>query len=174
MAALEKQTFEELLARGCGECGRNHLKARALARGSVEILDGDPVSPVTWTYESLAERVYRIECAECGRVCYSRDECPLCGTGGRLAPSLEGRNGIAPPAKCPRCDYAELTLTVELRMRAEATLGRISRRVAEAEAHEGGFHVVEARCQSCEQTVAKAGDGRCVACGRSSLMKRLR
>jgi hypothetical protein len=171
---LEKQAFEELLQKGCGKCGRNYLKARALVRGSIEILDGDPVSAVTWTYESLAERVYRVECAECNTFLFERDECPLCNARGMLGRALEAQNGIAPPRQCPRCEYAELTLTVELRLRAETILGRISRRVAEAEAHEPGFHIVEARCRSCEEVVAAAGDARCVACGRSSLMRRLR
>jgi hypothetical protein len=59
-------------------------------------------------------------------------------------------------------------------MRVETVLGRVSRKVAEAEAHEGGFHVVEARCKSCEELVAAAGDSKCVVCGRSSLLRGMR
>jgi hypothetical protein len=165
---------DEILRNGCASCGRNYLKVRALVRGVFHVLDGDPVSAVKWTYDSLAERVYRIDCAECNALQLERDDCPLCATRGMLARAIEGRNGITPPAQCPHCQYGELTWTVELRLRAETILGRVSRRVAEAEAHEGGFHVVEARCRSCEQVVAAAGDARCVACGRSSLLKRLR
>jgi hypothetical protein len=167
---LEK--LDELLAKGCDHCGRNHLKVRALATGTLVMLDGEPVSAVTWTYESLPERAYRVDCAECNSCLILRDECPLCGAGGRLTQAVEGRNGVTPPQRCPKCGYEELLLTAELRLRAETVLGRISRRVAEAEAHEGGFHVLEARCRSCEERVAAAGDARCVACGRSSLMRR--
>lgn len=147
------------------------MSRRALARGAIDFLDGEPVSSVSWVGEP---RVYRIECGECKAIAWEDASCPLCGAAGRLTQALEGRNGIAPPKQCGECGYEELTLTVELRMRVETVLGRVSRKVAEAEAHEGGFHVVEARCKSCEELVAAAGDSKCVACGRSSLLRGMR
>src|SRR5262249_38520676 len=133
-----------------------------------DFLEGEPVSAVTWMDEP---RIYRVECAECKAIAWEHNDCPLCGAPGRLAQALDGRNGMVAPSQCPRCDYGELTLTVELRLRLETVLGRVSRKVAQAEAHEGGFHVVEARCRSCEQVVAAAGDAKCVVCGRSSLLR---
>jgi hypothetical protein len=174
VAVPEKQTFDEMLVKGCPKCGRNYLKVRALARGTVEFLDGEPVSAVKWAYESLRERVYRIDCAECQASLFTRDDCPLCQAPNMLARALEGQNGVTPPKACPKCGYEELLLTVEARLRAETVLGSVSRRVAESEAHDGGFHVVEAHCRSCEELVAAAGDAKCVGCGRSSLMRRLR
>jgi hypothetical protein len=173
--ALGKQAFDELCARGCGACGRNYLKVRALAGARVDVMEGDAVSPLAWTYapEALAERVYRVECAECGVVLFERDDCPLCKSPSQLARAIGAQNGVAPPRECTHCGYAELTLTVEARLRVETILGRVSRRVAEAEAHEPGFHVVEAHCRSCEQLTASAGDARCVACGRSRLLRRM-
>jgi hypothetical protein len=144
------------------------MKRRALGRGTIDFLDGEPVSAVTWTGEP---HVYRVECGDCKAVAWESPDCPLCGAAGRLRQALDGKNRIAPPRQCPRCDYAELTLTVELRLRVETVLGRVSRKVAEAEAHEGGFHVVEARCKSCEEIVAAAGEAACVACGRSNLLR---
>ena len=174
MAALGKQAFDELCARGCGACGRNYLKVRALAGARVDVMEGDAVSALQWTYapEALAERVYRVECAECGALLFERDDCPLCQSASQLARALGAQNGIVPPRQCAHCGYAELTLTVEARLRVETILGRVSRRVAEAEPHEPGFHVVEARCRSCEQPTAAAGDARCVMCGRSRLLRR--
>jgi hypothetical protein len=171
--ALEKQAFDQMIAAGCA-CGRKDLKVKALATGRLDTLGGDPVSPVIWTYETLHDRVYRIECAECAAALFSRDDCPLCQAKGGLGRALEAQNGLQPLAKCPRCEYEELTLTVETRLRVETVLGRISRRVAEAESHEPGFHVVEMQCRSCEEVVARSGDARCVMCGRSSLLRRLR
>ena len=52
--------------------------------------------------------------------------------------------------------------------------GRLSRRKADAEPHDPGFHVTQAECRDCEAVVAQVGDARCVACGRSTLMKRMR
>ena len=137
------------------------------------MLGGDPVSPVTWTYESLEDRVYKIECSECGQTLFERDDCPGCQGKGGLQRALEGQHGLSPPKVCPRCQYEEVTLTVEARMRVETILGRISRRVCEAESHEGGFHIVEVFCQSCEETVAQSGDAKCVMCGRSRLLRRI-
>ncbi len=174
MAALEKRAFEELLAGGCVHCGRSYLTIRALATGTIDLLEADAVSPIEWTYpaEALPERIYRVECAECAAILFERDDCPLCGAGGGLAKALSAQNGMKPLGECPRCHFAELTLTVEARLRIETLLGRISRRVAEAESHEAGFHIIEARCQSCEETVAQAGDARCPACGRSRLLRK--
>ena len=176
MPLLEKHAFDELVARGCTSCGRNYLKLRALATATLNALEGDPVSSLSWTDapELLPERVYRVECAECGATLFSRDDCPLCRAAGGLSRALAGPHGLSPPPReCPHCGFTELSWTVVTRLRVETILGRPSRRVAEAEAHEPGFHVVEASCRSCEQTVARVGDARCAGCGRSSLLKRM-
>jgi uncharacterized OB-fold protein len=163
-------SWNEIVAAGCTACGRNHLAARALSGGTVEVMEGDATSPIRWSGEP---RVYRVDCAECGAILFAREDCPLCEARGNLTKVLSAQNGIPAPKSCPSCGFNELVLTVEARVRVELTHGRVSRKVAEAEPHEGGFHVVEARCQSCEEVVAKAGDAKCVACGRSRLLRRM-
>jgi hypothetical protein len=91
-----------------------------------------------------------------------------------LSRALEGRNGIATPPACPRCGYETLTLRAEVRMYVESLHGHLSRKKIESEPHDPGFHVLEARCQDCDDVVAAADGTRCVACGRSSLLKALR
>ena len=175
MPPIAKEAWDALLRDGCDRCKRNYLRVRLLASGTIEVMEGDAVSTVTWTVapEALHERIFRVECSECAALLFSREDCPLCRGAGGLQRALGGNHGMATPRACPRCGFAELTLSVEARLRLETLLGRISRRVLDGEPHEPGFHVVEARCESCEETVAKAGDARCVGCGRSSLLRRM-
>jgi hypothetical protein len=167
------ENLDQRIARGCDRCSRSYLKIRGLVTGRIETFGGDPVSPMTWIYASLEDRVYKVECSECAAVLFERDDCPGCRGKGGLQRALEGQHGLSPLKACPRCQFEELTLTVEARMRVETILGRISRRVCEAESHEGGFHVVEAFCKSCDATVAQSGDAKCVMCGRSRLLRRI-
>jgi hypothetical protein len=167
------ENLDQWIARGCEHCGRSYLKIRAVATGRIDVLGGDPVSPMSWSYQSLEDRVYKIECSECNHVLFERDDCPACQGNGGLQRALEAQHGLPALLACPRCEYEELTLTVEARMRVETILGRISRRVCEAESHEGGFHIIEAFCKSCEESVAKSGDAKCALCGRSRLLRRI-
>jgi len=174
--APDEPLYQSLLAGGCPHCGRNYLKLRAFASASLSVMEGEPVSSLKWTLDNhgLRERVFRIDCAECKAVLFERGDCPLCQAAGGLARALAAQHGLAPPHACPRCGLTELTLTVEVRMHADTLLGAFSRRKAESEPHDPGFHVVEARCRDCEAVVAAVGDARCALCGRSSLMKKLR
>ncbi|HUS66700.1 MAG TPA: hypothetical protein VMZ28_19320 [Kofleriaceae bacterium] len=176
MPALDEPSYRALIATGCPQCKRNYLKLRALATATISVMEGEPVSSLKWQLENeaLRERVYRIDCAECKAILFERDECPLCQARGGLSRVLSAQHGLAPPKACPRCGLSELKLTVELRMHADTLLGAHSRRKADAEPHDPGFHVIQAECRDCEDVVAAVGDGRCAACGRSSLLKRLR
>ena len=174
MPALDPDGFAALLARRCA-CGRMHLRARAFATGLQGSLEGEPVGAVSWSYApaTLAERVYRIECGECGAVVFERTDCPRCGGPGGVERAQGKQHGLQPPPACPRCEHPELKLTAEVRMHAVFVEGRLARRVADAERHEPGFHVTQIDCPSCERTVGKAGAD-CPLCGRSSLLRRIR
>ncbi len=174
-AALSQEEWDALSRRNCPGCGRAHLVVHALLQGMLGVMSGEPVSSLRWAYdrEVVAERVYRVECGECGQVLFSREACPVCGAAGGLARVLSARHGVAVPPRCPLCEYEELTLTAVVPAQLLYTAGTLSRRVCGAEAHEAGFHVAQVDCPCCEETVGKKGLG-CVACGRSSLMKMMR
>ncbi len=176
MPALDEQSYATLLASGCPQCKRNYLKLRAIQTATLSVMDGEPVSSLKWQFENdaLRERVYRIDCAECKAKLFERGDCPLCHASGGLARALSAQHGLASPKSCPRCGLTELKLTVELRMHADTLLGAHSRRKAEAEPHEPGFHITQAECRDCQDVVIAVGDARCAVCGRSSLMKRMR
>lgn len=173
MPALSAAELAALLTAGCSSCGKTELRARALATGTMLLADGEPSTSMTWIYEKdqLFERIYRLECLDCGAASHERDDCPLCKADGGLARALSGRHGVAPPAACPHCDHPELKITVEARMHVIYVLGHIGRRVLDAEPHEPAFHVTQAQCPSCQQTVASVSQ-RCAACGRSSLLRK--
>ena len=167
----------EIVGRACA-CGEPRWKLRAIARAQVRVLDGEPVSAPRFEGApaldaAFAARVHRVECAGCRAAAWTREECPACRAPQGLPRALDGRNGIAPPRACPRCALEELDLTVELRMHIETLHGRPSRRRADAEAHEGGWHVIEARCPDCAEVIAAVGEARCGVCGRSALLKRM-
>lgn len=174
MPALSADQFTALLSSRCA-CGRSHRRARAFATGAISVLDGEASGGVTFRYapESLHQRVYRVECADCRVVAWERTDCPGCGGGGGVARALARQNGLVTPSACPACQHPELRLTAELRMHVVFVEGRIARRVADAAFHEPGFHVTAIDCPGCERTVGKAGDD-CAVCGRSSLLKRIR
>jgi hypothetical protein len=172
---LDGDALAALLAAGCPACRGRSLRARALYPVEVRFLDGEPVSAPRWRLDRarFPERIYRVECADCCNAAFERDDCPLCRAPGGLARALEGRNGLAaPPKACPRCQLRELDLTAEIRMHAQYVQSSLARRVADAESHEPAWHTVEAACPDCEEVVARAPEIRCVACGRSSLVKR--
>ncbi len=169
---LTRAHLGELLAAACAGCGGRSFLVRALGTGRAGFLDGEPVSSVGFEREAPPpERVYRVECAACGAAAFARDDCPLCRAPGGLQRALGGRHGLAPPARCPRCGDGDLTVEAEVRMHALAVHGAVSRRVADAEPHEAGFHAVRVECPTCEATVADAPSSRCPACGRSSLVR---
>jgi ssDNA-binding Zn-finger/Zn-ribbon topoisomerase 1 len=180
--ALVAADYAALTAAACRSCGGGCFRARAIATGSLQLLDGEPVSAVAWERPQEtppAERVYRVECTDCGAIAWERDDCPLCLSRGGLARALGGRHGLTReagtlPVACPRCGWSDLVATVEARMHALLVFGSVSRRVADAEAHEPGFHAVALACPSCEETIAAAPSSRCAVCGRSSLLKNLR
>jgi hypothetical protein len=176
MPALDEASYRALIAGGCPHCKRSYLKLRAIQTATISVMEGEPVSSLKWQFENdaLRERVYRIDCAECKATLFERDECPSCQARGGLPRALSGQHGLPPLKACPRCGLTELKLTVELRMHADTLLGAHSRRKADAEPHDPGFHVTQAECRDCEAVVAAVGDGRCAVCGRSSLLKRLR
>jgi ssDNA-binding Zn-finger/Zn-ribbon topoisomerase 1 len=180
--ALSPSDYAALLAAGCPACRRRYFKVRAFARGTLALLDGEPVSAIAWEQPQetpAPDRIYRVECSECGAAAFERDDCPLCLARASLGRALAGRHGLTREANtlpliCPRCGWDDLRATVEARMHAVMVLGSISRRVADAEAHEPGFHVVSVACPSCEETIAQAPAMRCALCDRSSLLKRPR
>lgn len=179
MAALSADGLAALVAAGCGACRRHQLRVRLLATAKLGLLDGEPVSALSFPAppESAPERVYRVECVECGAAVWQRDDCPLCRSHAGLARALGGRHGLTLeagtlPRSCPRCGLDDLRATVEARVHLLLLHGHLSRRVADAESHEPGFHVRELACPDCEQVIAASPSLRCVACGRSSLMKR--
>jgi hypothetical protein len=173
--ALDEQSYATLFAAGCPHCKRNYLKLRAIQTATLSVMDGEPVSSLKWQFENeaLRERIYRVDCAECKAVLFERTDCPLCGAAGGLPRALAGQHGLATPRSCPRCGLIELELTVELRMHADTLLGAHSRRKADSEPHDPGFHIISARCRDCDDTVIAVGDARCAICGRSSLMKKM-
>ena len=175
MAALDEPAFQALCSAACPRCGAKELRLRALADASYTALAGEPVSALKWKLEgdALRERLYRVECAACAHVLHARDDCPLCGAQGGAERAAAGRNGMAVPHACPSCGIEELRITAIARMHVQTLLGSLSRKKADAEPHDPGFHVTQAECADCEQVVASAGDARCAACGRSSLLKRL-
>jgi ssDNA-binding Zn-finger/Zn-ribbon topoisomerase 1 len=171
---LQPDALATIIAAPCPGCAEPALRLRLLVPAEVELLDGDVVSAPAWRLpvEELAARVVSIDCPKCGRELYARSDCPRCLAAGGAARAMEGRNGVTPPRACPRCGLESLTATVELRWRQATLHGHLSRRVADAEPHEGGWHVVEVRCPDCEEIVAAVGEARCAACGRSSLVRR--
>lgn len=175
MPLLSVDALTALVAAGCPSCQRHHLTLRVFATGTIRFLDGEPVSNVRWAAADgeLHERLYRAECGECGALLWQRDDCPRCRAPACLARALGGRHGIVAPRACPSCDSEELDHTAVLRARELTTQGHVGRRVADAEPHEPGFHVVAVTCPSCEETVATPAADRCALCGRSSLLKRL-
>jgi hypothetical protein len=172
---LGHHEFDELIAAGCPACRGQFLRAWAMLPGSIEISGGEPVSSVRWGYErdDIHDLVYRVECRDCNAVVYEHHNCPKCGAPGARARAVEHKQGLSPPASCPLCEYEDLRASAQIRAYHEFLHGRFSRRVCAAELHEPGFQVHKVDCKSCEQTVATAGHG-CIACGRSSLLKKLR
>jgi len=171
---LQPDALAAMIAAPCPGCAEPALRVRLLAPGEVALLDGDVVSAPTFALpvEELASRVVSIDCPKCARELFARTDCPRCRAGGGAARAMEGRHGVEAPRACPRCGLETLNATVELRWRQATLHGHLSRRVADAEPHEGGWHVVEVRCPDCEEVVAAVGEARCGACGRSSLVRR--
>ena len=176
MAALAQDAFATLLGQGCSHCRSTRLRFRALGTAWFETLEGDVVSPAKWALddEELLARIFRVDCVDCKATLFERDDCPLCRGPRSLQRALAAQHGLAAPKQCPRCGYETLRIKVELRMYVESLHGHLSRRRVESEAHEPGFHIVEARCADCDEAVLSVGDSRCAACGRSSLLKALR
>jgi hypothetical protein len=185
--ALTPDALAALVAAACPGCGARRVRVHALATGVVPYLDGEPSGTIAWTWhdhehrdrahelETLAKRAHRIECAECRRVAFERAECVVCGAAGGAARSLAGRHGVAAPEACPLCAWSELDHTVEARMHVDFLGGAPARRVLDADPADRadpGWHVTQVVCQNCESTVATASQIRCVACGRSSLVRR--
>jgi hypothetical protein len=165
----------DALPTSCPSCGKQYLRARAFAAGAMEFLDGEPAGSIAWTGDALDElpsRVYRIECTECGHAVFERDDCPRCQAPGGVARALSGRHGIAPPSACPTCGLGDLTLTVVARMHAVVTLGKIARRVLDAEPHDAGFHILQAHGADCDGVVVSVPEIQCGVCGRSSLLRK--
>lgn len=174
MPGLPAEKLGALLDGACGACGRRHFDVRLLSSAKVTMLGDEVVSSVEWLtpLSELAARAYRVECSECRAVAWeSAGECPLCSAPGGLARALGGRHGTKLPPACPHCDYEELKVTAELRAHVTFVLGKVARRVADASAHDAGWHATEAECPSCEAKVASL-PMRCGACGRSSLVRR--
>ena len=179
LALLTGETLATLIAAGCPNCRRHQLRVRALATAKIKFLDGEPVSELRFEAppESRPERIYRVECVECGAALFERLDCPLCRSTGGLARALGGRHGLTResgslPRNCPRCGWEDLPATVAARMHLLLLNGALSRRVVDAEPHEPGFHVSEVACPDCAVIIASVPSLRCAACGRSSLMKR--
>jgi predicted RNA-binding Zn-ribbon protein involved in translation (DUF1610 family) len=172
-------TADEIVraAAGCAACGHPTVRVRALAQVTLELLDGEPAGAARLDREGdFAERVYAVECAGCGAKTLERDTCPLCGARGGLAAALGGSHGLTVaggtlPRRCPRCGGDEIAASGSARAHALYVHGAVSRRVVDAEPHEPGFHLAEARCTSCEQVIAQAPGHRCAACGKSSLVR---
>ena len=172
---LGHHEFESLIAAGCPRCRGQFLRAWAVLPGTLEVSGGEPVSPVRWGYErdDIHVLVYRLECQDCCAVVYEHNNCPLCGASGARPRALQQKHGLVPPAVCPHCDYEDLRVSAQIRAYHEFLHGRFSRRVCAAEMHEPGFQIHQISCRNCEETVAVRGHG-CFACGRSSLLKKLR
>lgn len=173
---LSHREFDDLIAGGCRSCAGQFLRAHAILPGVITTLSGEPVSPVRWTYErdDIHDLVYRLECRDCAAVLYERSDCPKCEAAGGLFRVLGPSHGLAPLPCCPHCDYEELRLSAQLRAYHEFLHGRPSRRVAAAELLEPGFQVHRIDCPSCQELVANTDGHVCIACGRSSLLKKLR
>lgn len=176
VGALAQDAFEDLLRSGCPRCRHSQLRFRAFQAATFGTLQGDVVSAPKWSYadDDLPPRVFRVDCLGCKAVLFERDDCPACRVPRALQRALDAQNGIPVPPACPRCGYETLTVTAELRMHVESLHGHASRRRVESEPHDPGFHVTEARCEDCEDVVARVDPTRCILCGRSSLMKALR
>jgi hypothetical protein len=172
--ALAQDSFAALLA-GCPRCRHPQLRFRAFEPAQFDTLQGDVVSAPKWSFDedSLPARTFRVDCLGCRAVLFERDDCPACRVPRALGRALEAQNGLPIPPACPRCGVETLTFTAELRMHVESLHGHLSRRRVESEPHEPGFHVTEIRCPDCDDVVARV-DGRCILCGRSSLLKALR
>jgi hypothetical protein len=172
---LSHKEFDDLIAAGCSKCSGQSLRALALVPGTLIISAGEPVSSVRWTYErdDIHDVVYRVECCDCAAILYERSDCPKCGAAAALPRVLGSQNGIKPETRCPLCDYEDLRVTAELLAYHEYLHGHFHRRVCAAEPHEPGFHVSAVDCIGCEEPVARPGLF-CIACGRSSLLKKLR
>ncbi|MSP58796.1 MAG: hypothetical protein EXR72_00370 [Myxococcales bacterium] len=179
MPTLDADALARLVASVCTICRDRVVRARALASGTIALLDGEPVSAVAWSGppEAAPERIYRVECVGCGAAPFERSDCPVCRSAGGLARALSGRNGLSVekgtlPRSCPRCGLGDLRASAEVRMHILYVEGYLSRRVADAELHDLAFQVTEVACPDCEAVIASAPAMRCAACGRSSLLKR--
>jgi hypothetical protein len=172
---LGHREFDDLIAAGCRSCSGQFLRAWALLPGSLAISAGEPVSSVRWSYErdDIHDLVYRVECRDCAAVLYERSDCPKCTGAGALERVLARPNGLLPPPRCPLCDDEELRVAADIRAYHEFLHGHFSRRVCAAALGEPGFQIHKIDCLSCEETVATAGHA-CTACGRSSLLKKVR
>src|SRR5262249_7352039 len=156
--ALAQDAFVRLLAEGCPHCRSTQLRFRAFQTASFETFQGDVVSPPRWqlSEDEQVARIFRVDCHGCKAHLFERDDRPLCRLPHTLTRALEGRTGIESPPGCPRCSYDQLTIRAEVRMYAESLHGHLSRKKAESEPHDPGFHIVDASCSDCEATVAAA------------------
>jgi hypothetical protein len=171
---LGHKEFDDLIAAGCTACRGQFLRAHALLPGSLVMSAGEPVSSVRWGYErdDIHDLVYRVQCRDCAAVLYQHSDCPKCAAGGALPRVLERKNGLVALPSCPQCGYEDLRVQAQIIAYHEYLHGHFSRRVLAAEPHEPGFHIEQIDCLGCEETVARAGHA-CVACGRSSLLKKM-
>lgn len=173
---LGHREFDDLIAAGCRSCAGQFLRALAILPGGILVSGGEPVSSVRWSYErdDIHDLVYRVECRDCAAVLYERSDCPKCGAEKGLERVLGPGRGLTPPAQCPQCDYEELRVTAQIRAYHEFLHGRFSRRVCAAALGEPGFQVHRIDCPNCEQNLASTDAHACIACGRSSLLKKMR
>jgi hypothetical protein len=173
-ARFDLIALRALVQPGCSACGSPQLRVRAVLPARFELLDGDVVSAPAFEVglDALPDRAFEVDCPRCAAVLWQRSDCPRCRAPGRLEKALDGRNGVEAPRACPRCGLDGLEAVVELRCRWEALHGGFGRRIAEADASEGGWHVVEVHCPDCDEQVAGVGEARCGVCGRSALIRR--
>jgi hypothetical protein len=187
VTAFSGESLAAMVAAPCPGCGGRRLRVHAIAPGTMPFLDGEPAAAMAWAWHRLeardradelarvAERTVRVECVDCKRELLVREACPLCGAAGGAARASGGRHGAKAPRECPICQYGELDHTVEARMHLDFLNGTVARRVLDAEPAdptERGWHVRQVVCRNCEATVAAAAEIACVACGRSSLVRR--
>ena len=164
MGLLDESALERLVVVGCVACGARKLVFFTMVDGSLPLMGGEPVGPITWIYdgEKFVDGVYQVACAGCQQVLFAADVCPRCHAPGGLDKALGTPNRWPVPVACPSCDEEQVRYVAMLPARVIYEGQRADKARPTVEAHEDGFHGYRVDCTDCG-TVAERADG-CPLC----------
>jgi hypothetical protein len=151
MGLLDEPGLDRVVAAGCSACGGRKLVFLTIVDGSLPLMGGEPVGPITWAYdgEKFVDGVYRIDCADCQHVIFEADVCPRCHAPGGLDVALHSANRWAVPIACPGCGEEEVGYRALLPARVVHEGGRADKARTMTEPHDPGFHGYRVDCRDC-------------------------